>query len=595
MQLVSLLCVLVSIPLRVDSFSVEALTDVIISVQRKYTGCVFLVGSDILFDDQYHRIYRALSNAGLSTTLLLTRTLPSRVPRMEKKCNHNTPLYAILSEDDALDAVLTQLFSNGTVSDIRALIFLRKGDVTSFFEGLYIPPSSDILVAKKSDSVVEISEVYAVGVGRALKVNCVATWGPAASEIGWTREGFLERRQDLEGLTLDAGITSYGIGYERVSALKGGREIETLWYFAECWKSLEMHFNFTYLQTKLFYPTDGGIGSEDNGQWNGLVGLLKRHEIEVAVVPMSFTSSRAQVINVLTPVFLTKTIMSIRVPKSFDNPWDLIRAPFNTALWTAIALLLLILGAQLWTTLHMGRRHGNESAVQVYPFLYTFGLFCQNSEDVPFRSWASKCVYFSAIWFSLIIHVAYASMIIAFLTVHRTKLPFNSFEGLLRDGTYSLGLREKTASWDYFRTSEDPVMKSLYEKLLKPQEDPPKTYQEGYSRICSRENYGYMSPQLVTPQVTCNIIKVPGVSYTVQVAYAIRKGSPYRRLLNQGVVYMKQNGLINRILSKYYSHRKTHEEEGQWRSVSLENVQLFFVILLGGVCLSFVMLLLEKC
>lgn len=54
----------------------------------------------------------------------------------------------------------------------------------------------------------------------------------------------------------------------------------------------------------------------------------------------------------------------------------------------------------------------------------------------------------------LVLVAAYSAALVSFLTVQRGELPFTSFQGLLEDGTYKLGVT-KGAEISYFsvRTS----------------------------------------------------------------------------------------------------------------------------------------------
>jgi hypothetical protein len=48
---------------------------------------------------------------------------------------------------------------------------------------------------------------------------------------------------------------------------------------------------------------------------------------------------------------------------------------------------------------------------------------------------------------------SYAATFISFLAVRRYKLPFVDFEGLLKDGSYHLGLNRATGHLDFFQVN----------------------------------------------------------------------------------------------------------------------------------------------
>jgi len=68
------------------------------------------------------------------------------------------------------------------------------------------------------------------------------------------------------------------------------------------------------------------------------------------------------------------------------------------------------------------------------------------------RSWPSRVVYFTSYLVGYVLVAAYSAALVSFLAVQRDELPFTSFEGLLEDGTYEMGVT-KGAEVAYFLVS----------------------------------------------------------------------------------------------------------------------------------------------
>lgn len=66
------------------------------------------------------------------------------------------------------------------------------------------------------------------------------------------------------------------------------------------------------------------------------------------------------------------------------------------------------------------------------------------------RCWPSRVVYLTSYVVGYVLVAAYSAALVSFLAVQRDELPFASFEGLLEDGTYKLGVT-KGAEVSYFR------------------------------------------------------------------------------------------------------------------------------------------------
>jgi hypothetical protein len=57
---------------------------------------------------------------------------------------------------------------------------------------------------------------------------------------------------------------------------------------------------------------------------------------------------------------------------------------------------------------------------------------------------------------------AYSAKLISFMTVQHVKLPFTTFEGLLKHGEYRLGTLQGTAYISYFNLCTDVTQLSCY-------------------------------------------------------------------------------------------------------------------------------------
>jgi hypothetical protein len=80
-----------------------------------------------------------------------------------------------------------------------------------FFADIYIPLDCEFLVAQRSNGTEEgdlevlLTEVYNVHPTRPLQINPVARWS-SNSGLKWSEISFLERRADLQGISLKAAV-----------------------------------------------------------------------------------------------------------------------------------------------------------------------------------------------------------------------------------------------------------------------------------------------------------------------------------------------------------------------------------------------------
>ena len=96
--------------------------------------------------------------------------------------------------------------------------------------------------------------------------------------------------------------------------------------------------NFTYT---LVRPPDGKWGvSDDSGNWNGMLGMVKRNEVDFALGPFGVISEREEACDFTYPVVIDywTTIVPIQLEQ---DPWPIAR-PFQWEVWLALIGILPI-------------------------------------------------------------------------------------------------------------------------------------------------------------------------------------------------------------------------------------------------------------
>lgn len=75
-------------------------------------------------------------------------------------------------------------------------------------------------------------------------------------------------------------------------------------FYAEVWTELERIMNFSSVN----YPSIDKVNGipEKNGTWNGLVGMLQRHEIDAAVSNFLMNSQRSRAIDFTRPLLRSR-------------------------------------------------------------------------------------------------------------------------------------------------------------------------------------------------------------------------------------------------------------------------------------------------
>ena len=77
--------------------------------------------------------------------------------------------------------------------------------------------------------------------------------------------------------------------------------------FANVWHELSDKMNFTYTIRRVYM-----WGSETNGSWNGMIGMLKDGIVDIAAADLTITNERSKVVDFL-PSLMEVTTSLIKV------------------------------------------------------------------------------------------------------------------------------------------------------------------------------------------------------------------------------------------------------------------------------------------
>ena len=76
-----------------------------------------------------------------------------------------------------------------------------------------------------------------------------------------------------------------------------GKPIAIGMFYGQIWSSLQEVLNFTYTMVE---SVDGSWGSQRNGEWNGMIGMILRGDVEIGVSTFTVTKERSKVVDFST-------------------------------------------------------------------------------------------------------------------------------------------------------------------------------------------------------------------------------------------------------------------------------------------------------
>ncbi|VDO05524.1 unnamed protein product, partial [Haemonchus placei] len=236
-----------------------------------------------------------------------------------------------------------------------------------------------------------------------------------------------------------------------------------------------LKFNYTIIEVQ-----DGSYGIEDeSGRWNGIIGVLQRHEADVSISALTITYSRVEVVDFTLPfMHLGISILLARAnddsekssmftflePLSFSVWLSLIGAYLSVSF---IMYLLARFSPYEWYDIEKidERDRSIENQKNQFSVLnslwFAVGSLMQQGSDVIPRAAATRVV--AVIWwmFTQILISSYTAQLAAFLTVERMTTPIESTADLASQQKIRYGTLKSGSTMDFFRESRIPI----YERM----------------------------------------------------------------------------------------------------------------------------------
>ena len=172
-------------------------------------------------------------------------------------------------------------------------------------------------------------------------------------------------------------------------------------------------------------------------------------------------------------------------------------------------------------------------------------------------------------------------------------LPFTTLEGILKT-EYTVG--GSGASYDkFFLAPDGSIKRAIAEKRMNP-DTKVETYEEAITKTLN-EKFAFItstSQMYVKNKDNCLFIDIPYDVQAFQVALAYQKKFPYAPLFDHAIKKSKENGQIDRILSKWMAKPRTDCASGSgMESMGWKNVISVFAMIGGGLMLSVFIFLIE--
>ncbi|XP_069696795.1 glutamate receptor U1-like [Periplaneta americana] len=558
------------------------------ALQEAFTSrCLYLLRDQ----EEYLNTSQATTQLGRMLFSHWTQTTLSSRRDGVAGCRASRPIYILPDEETHL----TTKF----VSSAVWLKFLQQRSLSEFFRGKDVPFNCEFLVARRDYSGgYALLEVYRITPNSSLQTYQFGNWS-SAKGLDTSNVTFYDRRNSLSGTVLTTAIP-------KTSPLKepkfaSGSELTGVNFFCDVWITLQKLLDFKpeyrVAEVRIHGVEDG------NGTWNGILGMMQRKEAEVTCEDLSMLPSRAQVVDFMVPLQKERQFVILKKSDAFQLSWTSFLLPFSTEIWVATLVTMGTVSCCLWFTYRVRRHYWKESLVGATSCLrlhdlifFTFGSFCLQGHDLVPISSSGRIVFLVSYLTAVVLLAGYSASLISYLTVRQPVVPFTTFEGLLRDGTYKFGVPASSSAFSFFRNTTDKLMQDIYWRLIAPQQQAlPRTTSEGLQRVCEDYKYAFLATRESTEQLaanlSCRLTALPRAYLPGSRAMAVARGSPYLGVFSHFLQKLDAVGILRRL--KLNTSRKPEAEEPEFVAMDISSVAPMFAILAAGLATSLLILSLE--
>ncbi|XP_063406491.1 glutamate receptor ionotropic, kainate 4-like isoform X2 [Mytilus trossulus] len=361
---------------------------------------------------------------------------------------------------------------------------------------------------------------------------------------------------------------------------------------------MSRNLNFTY---KLVKGYDGEWGRILNGSWTGLVGELQRRDTDLTFAPLSVMASRERVMDFTLGFFFDQTIIMLKKPD--ETKWLRLIEPLR---WEVIILtgsLIPIISVVLFFAEKFNPFYTQNTKMEaLYNFnWYLYGcVFLQGGTNLP-RSQTGRTIICCWWLFCIILSATYCGNLIAYLTVTKEELPFDTLRELAKQDEYEWGVLGGTYWVTWFEQATVPYLQAVWNGIIATNQTDPRvlsTIPKVHMQKIREDNYAYIAEKSffeIEATFDCDLQIAKEEFLPLQYAIGLPNNSPYTNIFSIGTLNILESGLIQIWKQKHWPKRNfcSGSMLTEAKPIKWTDIQIAFGFLCCGIVLSVIFLIIE--
>ncbi|XP_058805859.1 glutamate receptor ionotropic, kainate glr-3-like [Phymastichus coffea] len=386
-----------------------------------------------------------------------------------------------------------------------------------------------------------------------------------------------------EGRSKESNIVNFVDNDTRITGVCG-----------DIWTTLADYLNFTLVPIKL---ENKNFGNElENGTFDGLLGLIQQNQSQIIPRAGAF-ASRLNLVEYTVPLWTIRYHLYVLPEWKHDEIWMI--HLFSMELWYCVfvSLLALSLAGYAYEKIStITAREPIRCNLQDH-IIYTIAIASSQGFVPPEVHKKSRIIYICTSMFSWIILIAFSSHAIYLMMNRKYVLPFAGLKDLIQTTKYdviafngsmvhqdfeNLASRYYKHVRDFQRVSFAPAARDLYEKVCFS-----KKHKYAAFEAADRHN-------AIGRRICPRLVPSWESYFETWISAAIKKGFPYKRSFDVGILKMIEFGLIDALKARWLNWQQESNREAPFQSIDISQVYLIFGIWMVGISVSFFLLFVEN-
>ncbi|KYN19932.1 putative glutamate receptor [Trachymyrmex cornetzi] len=445
-------------------------------------------------------------------------------------------------------------------------------DNLEVFEDLAVYPDSDVVFARRFDGdFLQLTSVYRPSPQRAVIWENRGNWTiknglqMSTYDVASARRRNLQQSHFKSCLVMTNPDTINHLTDFKYNMIDPITKVNYIWIL-----HLVNRMNAT-----ISFNVSNNWGHNNNGSWDGMIGMLQRHEIDIGGTSVYILANRMHMLEHIQLYTHSGLCFVFRQPL-LSTVKNIFTLPFQRNVWIATGIFLVLVFCLLYIsmkwehyrgTLKQSAAYWNQSNISkptiIDNLLVILGAFAQQGYSYePYRI-PSRIITLMLLLASLSLYAAYTANIVALLQTSTDSI--KTLSDLLHS-PLNLGVQEIIINRNYFKSFQDPIRKAIVEQKVEPKGHKPNwmSLEEGVRRVRNEPFafHGIRSPIYQIMQRTyqekekCGLTEIDYLNQ-IHLVIPIAKKSPYLEIIKNGALKLREYGLKYRDEYRLYIKKPT--------------------------------------